>query len=112
MKYSKIKFLTFFAIICSIGLAPINDASAATTFVDAKDVSGEMSFPEGIAFNTDGTKMFVLDGVGDDLFEYTCTTAFDVSTCSVVEGVKKMSVMKRQSLQILHLTTREQRCLC
>ena len=28
MKYSKIKFLTFFAIICSIGLAPINDASA------------------------------------------------------------------------------------
>ena len=28
MKISKIKFLTFFAIICSIGLAPINDASA------------------------------------------------------------------------------------
>ena len=28
MKYSKIKFLTFFAIICLIGLAPINDASA------------------------------------------------------------------------------------
>ena len=41
MKYSKIKFLTFFAIICSIGLAPINDASAnegtAITKVESKE---------------------------------------------------------------------------
>ena len=36
MNYSKIKFLTFFAIICSIGLAPINDAYAAVdTWTDA-----------------------------------------------------------------------------
>jgi hypothetical protein len=41
MKYSKIKFLTFFAIICSTGLAPINDASAnegtAITKVESKE---------------------------------------------------------------------------
>ena len=36
LKYSKVKFLTFFAIICSIGLAPINDAYAAVdTWTDA-----------------------------------------------------------------------------
>ena len=41
MKYSKVKFLTFFAIICSVGLAPINDASAnegtAITKVESKE---------------------------------------------------------------------------
>ena len=52
MKYSKVKFLTFFAIICSIGLAPINNAYAATTFVDAKDVSNEDTIPRSLAFNT------------------------------------------------------------
>ena len=89
MKYSKVKFLTFFAIICSIGLAPINNAYAATTFVDAKDVSNEDTIPRSLAFNTDGTKMFVIGDIGNDVNEYTCTTGFDVSSCSVVAGGEK-----------------------
>ena len=89
MKISKIKFLTFFAIICSIGLAPINNAYAATTFVDAKDVSNEDTIPRSLAFNTDGTKMFVIGDIGNDVNEYTCTTGFDVSSCSVVAGGEK-----------------------
>ena len=89
LKISKIKFLTFFAIICSIGLAPINDAYAATTFVDAFSVSDQETGPAGLAFNTDGTKMFVIGYIGDDVNEYTCTTGFDVSSCSVVVGSQK-----------------------
>jgi DNA-binding beta-propeller fold protein YncE len=89
LKISKIKFLTFFAIICSIGLAPINNAYAATTFVDAKDVSNEDTIPRSLAFNTDGTKMFVIGDIGNDVNEYTCTTGFDVSSCSVVAGGEK-----------------------
>ena len=89
LKISKIKFLTFFAIICSIGLAPINDAYAATTFVDAFSVSDQETGPAGLAFNTDGTKMFVIGYIGDDVNEYTCTTGFDVSSCSVVVGGQK-----------------------
>ena len=85
MKISKIKFLTFFAIICSIGLAPINNAYAATTFVDAKDVSNEDTIPRSLAFNTDGTKMFVIGDIGNDVNEYTCTTGFDVSSCSFTD---------------------------
>ena len=88
MKYSKIKFLTFFAIICSTGLTPINDAFAATTFVDAKDVSTEDTSVSGLAFNNDGTKMFVIGLVSKDVHEYTCA-AFDVSTCNVVVGGQK-----------------------
>ena len=86
MKYSKIKFLTFFAIICSMGLAPINDAYAATTFVDAFDVSGQDTNPKNAVFNSDGTKMFVAGAIGDDINEYACTTGFDVSTCSFTDA--------------------------
>jgi hypothetical protein len=33
----------------------------------------------GIAFNTDGTKMFIVGDTGDDVNEYALSTAFDVS---------------------------------
>jgi hypothetical protein len=45
------------------------------------DISGQETSPSGIAFNTDGTKMFI---VGDDdaVVEYALSGAFDVSTAS------------------------------
>jgi YVTN family beta-propeller protein len=63
MKYSKIKFLTFFAIICSIGLAPINDASAAENTVIATLTVG--TSPEGIAFDSANNRMYVANN-GDN----------------------------------------------
>ena len=36
----------------------------------------------GIAFNNDGTKMFLVGEAGDDVNEYTLSTAFDVSTAT------------------------------
>jgi DNA-binding beta-propeller fold protein YncE len=37
---------------------------AGVTFVDSFDVSSEETTPQGVAFNTDGTKMFVV-GITD-----------------------------------------------
>ena len=38
-----------------------------------------------MAFNTDGTMMYVI-GQGDDVNEYSLTTAFDVSTATYVQS--------------------------
>ncbi len=56
------------------------DAYAAV-FIDSFDVSGQETIPRGLAFSADGLKMFVVGVIGDDVNEYACGTAFDVSTC-------------------------------
>ncbi|MCK5285858.1 MAG: hypothetical protein KAJ58_01375, partial [Candidatus Pacebacteria bacterium] len=45
-------------------------------------VSAQETSPHGLAFNTDGTKMFVMGTSGDDVNEYHCSAGFDVSSCS------------------------------
>ena len=57
----------------------VGDLSSAS-FVDSFSVSGQEISPRGLAFNTDGTKMFVLGATGDDVNEYALSTGFDVST--------------------------------
>jgi len=89
--FSSAFVFTFFTILFSIGLAPINDAYAATTFVDAFSVSAQETAPTGIAFNTDGTKMFVIGSVGDDVNEYTLSVGFDLNTPTAAENTKKSS---------------------
>ena len=37
---------------------------------------------QDLAFNTDGTKLFVVDSVNDDVNEYALSTGFDASTAS------------------------------
>jgi len=59
---------------------PNNNEDA--TFVDAYSVSSREAHPQGLAFNNDGTKMFVTGMDGDDVNEYALTTGFDVSTAS------------------------------
>ncbi len=78
----KLIFLLAFVISSAfiLGLFQLNDASAV--FIDAKDVSPEETNPTGLAFNADGTKMFVMGrAVISNVNEYACTTGFDVSTC-------------------------------
>jgi sugar lactone lactonase YvrE len=61
------------------------DVSTAT-FVDSFSVSAQDTAPRGIAFNTDGTKMFIVGQQGEDVNEYTLSTGFDVSTASFVDS--------------------------
>jgi len=49
-------------------------------------VASQETAPSGIAFNADGTKMFICGGGGDDVNEYTLTTGFDVSTASYTQN--------------------------
>jgi len=56
------------------------------TFVDSFSVAVQDSSPEGLAFSSDGAKMFVVGRFGDDVNEYTLSTPFDVSTASFVDS--------------------------
>ena len=69
-----------FSIFLIFNLTFVSSAQAAATFVDSFDVSTQDTTPRGLAFNNDGTKMFVVGDTGNDINEYTLTTPFDVST--------------------------------
>jgi len=70
------------ASILILGILGLSQNAFSAIFIDAFDVSGQDTDPRSLAFNTDGTKMFVTGTVSDDVNEYACTTGFDVSTCS------------------------------
>ena len=59
---------------------------STASFVDSFDLSNEEANPTGIAFGKSGTKMFISGNGGEDINEYTLTTAFDVSTASFVDS--------------------------
>ena len=63
-----------------------SEVSAAPTFVDSYDVTSEETEPQGLTFNNDGTKMFIIGHDGDDVNEYTLSTGFDVSTATFVDS--------------------------
>ena len=68
------------------------DVSTAS-FVDRFDVSNEETSTWSLAFNTDGTKMFVLGYAGNDVHEYTLSCAFKVtssSTCDDPSTIKEV----------------------
>jgi len=46
------------------------------------DVSGQEADPKDLFFKDDGTKMYIIGGVGDTVFQYSLSTAWDVSTAS------------------------------
>jgi len=60
----------------------------STCVVDAGaplNVNAQDNQPTAIAFNTDGTKMFILGNLNNDVYEYNCP-AFDIDTCVVDAG--------------------------
>ena len=44
------------------------------------------SYPQSVAFNNDGTKMFVVGYLSDKVWEYTLGTAYNVSSAILVDG--------------------------
>lgn len=57
------------------------DISGAS-FVQNFSVAAQDNSPQGIAFNNDGTKMFVVGQTGDAVYEYILLTGYDVSSAS------------------------------
>jgi glutamine cyclotransferase len=60
------------------------DVSTAS-FSQFFSVASQDSTPQGIAFNTDGTKMFVVGNTGDSVYEYSLTTGFNLLTLTALE---------------------------
>ena len=75
------------------------DVSTATYAGDAErfSVGAQEIIPYSLAFNNDGTKMFVMGAVGDDINEYTLSTGFDVSTAVYAGNVERFSVIAQES---------------
>ena len=79
-RFLKVSSFLFFALTLLS-----SQAFAGVTFVDSFSVSVQSHFPTGLAFSSDGTKMFMLE-TDDHVNEYTLTTGFDVSTASFVDS--------------------------
>jgi len=58
------------------------DVSTASYASKNFSVASQDSFPGGMAFKTDGTKMYIAGNTNDSLYQYTLSTAWDVSTAS------------------------------
>ena len=58
------------------------DVSTASYDTVSLDVSGEDGFPRGIAFKLDGTKLYLIGGYYDSVYQYSLSTAWDLSTAS------------------------------
>ncbi len=77
------KILVLFLIF---NLTFVSKAQAEATFNDINgdgsgfDISAQDTQPRGIAFNNDGTKMFIVGDQGNDINSYTLSTGFDLST--------------------------------
>ena len=61
------------------------DVSTAS-YVQQKSIGSQETAPTGIFFKPDGTKMYVVGIVGDDVNEYNLSSAWNVSTASYVRN--------------------------
>lgn len=61
------------------------DVSTAS-YLQSLSVATEELGPSGLFFKTDGTKMYICGTTGNDVNEYTLSTAWDVSTASYVHN--------------------------
>ena len=60
----------------------ISTASYSQNF----SISGQETSPTDIAFNDDGSKMYIIGSSGDAVYEYDLSTAWDVSSASYVQN--------------------------
>lgn len=72
------------------GVGTVTSGSYSTAYDIANATYDSVSFsvasqdtnPQDLKFNSDGTKMFVVGNTGNDVNEYSLSTAFDISTAS------------------------------
>ena len=62
------------------------DVQSAGGSTRTYDLSSQVTTAEGVEFNSDGTKMFIVDGTLNTVFSYTLSTGFLVTTASYTES--------------------------
>ncbi len=75
------------------------DVSTAVYSGDGErfSVASEEATPFSMAFNSDGTKMYVMGTSGKDINEYALGTAFDVSTAAYAGDSERFSISSEDS---------------
>ena len=68
-------------LLDGVGVTGYN-LSNATYSGNSFSVSGQETVPSGVAFKSDGTKMYIVGSTGDDVNEYALSTAWDITTAS------------------------------
>ena len=63
-----------------------NIATAVHAGSNLAIADAQTDVPEDIAFNSDGSKMYLVDRDGDVILEYNLSTAYDVSTGAYQSG--------------------------
>ena len=59
---------------------------STATFVQRFVVSAQDTAPRGIAFSLDGTRMYIAGATGDAVYEYSLSTAWNISTASYIRS--------------------------
>lgn len=67
------------------------DLSTKSGIQVTKSVISEDGTPQGIVFNNDGTKLFMIGTENASIYEYNLSTPFDLSTLSGVQVTKSVS---------------------
>ena len=92
------KFLKIFCIVFFTLALLSSKASAVPTYVDSFSVNNKETRPNGLTFNNDGTKMFVIGWENDNVNEYTLSTAFDFSpVTTTVDGIEVKVIASKRS---------------
>jgi len=71
--------------IVEYSLSTAWDISTAS-YVQVKSVSTQSGEHRGLFFKPDGTKMYTIDSTNDRVYEYSLSTAWDISTLSFVRN--------------------------
>ncbi len=85
MKMNKIIIfmLVLFGLVASVNAAadgPYDVANATYNGINLS-VAAQDTVPKGMAFNNDGSKVYMIGASNDRIFEYDCSTDFDLDTC-------------------------------
>ena len=73
------------AFVWEYALSTAFDVSTAT-YTDNFSVNSQDTNPKGLAFNTDGTKMFIVGAQNDKVYEYSLSTGFDLNVTASGNG--------------------------
>ena len=82
------------------------DVSSATYAGNAERfyVGAQETYPVGLEFNNDGTKMYVIGDSGNDINEYNLLTAFDVSSATYAGNSERLVIPTSYDSQPQSLT--------
>jgi len=71
------------AAVQIVGQFQLNNA----TFIQSFDVSPQDGSPQGLAFNSDGSQLYVIGASNANVYQYGLSTAYDISTASFVRSL-------------------------